>query len=352
MKIIGCDFHPSFQQISLLDLESKERVRRKLMHATGEAERFYRSLQGEGVRVGIEASGNTRWFQRLLEELGHELLIGDAGRIRAAELRRQKTDRRDADHLLELLESGKFPAIWVPSAEQRDLRQLLLHRHKLVQMRTRIKNQLQHVAMNEGLQKKRQLWTERGQRWLKELSLPPWTERRRQDLLLLLQGLEPAIQELSQAVEQQAEQDERVRLLMTHPGVGPITGLAFVLVIGDVQRFSRSREWASYLGLIPCEDSSGTRRRLGAISKQGNTLLRTLLVEAGQSAARLDPELRRAYQRLCHKKQHSGIGKVMVARKLAVRLYWMLKTQQPYAPARTQSSPSHPVSTREGSSSL
>jgi transposase len=350
MKIIGCDFHPSFQQIALLDLETKQSMRKKLMHATGEAEQFYRSLQGERVKVGIESSGNTRWFERLLSELGHELVIGDAARIRAGEVRRQKTDRRDADHLLELLESGKFPAIWVPSAAERDLRQLLLHRHKLVQMRTRIKNQLQHVAMNEGLQKKRQLWTARGQQWLKQLELPPWTERRREDLLVLLAGLEPAIRELSQAVEQQAEQDERVRLLMTHPGVGPITGLAFVLVIGEVKRFSRSRELASYLGLIPSEDSSGTRRRLGAISKQGNTLLRTLLVEAGQSAARLDPELRRAYQRLCHKKQHTGIGKVMVARKLAVRLYWMWKTQQPYAPARMQSSPSHPVSTREGSS--
>lgn len=352
MKIIGCDFHPSFQQITVLDGETKQRVRKKLEHASGEAEQFYRSLQGEAVKVGMEASGNTRWFERLLSELGHELVIGDAAKIRAAEVRRQKTDRRDADHLLELLENGKFPAIWVPSPAERDLRQLLQHRHKLVQMRTRIKNQLQHVALNEGLQKKRQLWTERGQRWLKELSLPPWTERRREDLLLLLQGLEPAIAELSRAVEAQAEQDERVRLLQTHPGVGPITALAFVLVIGDVQRFSRSAQLASYLGLIPSEDSSGTRRRLGAISKQGNTLLRTLLVEAGQSAARLDPELRRAYQRLCHKKQHTGIGKVMVARKLAVRLYWMLKTQQPYAPARMQSSPSHPVSVRSDHSIL
>jgi transposase len=343
MRIIGCDFHPSFQQISMLEVESGQRTRKKLLHATGEAERFYRSLRGERVQVGIEASGNTRWFERLLEELGHELLIGDAAKIRAADVRKQKTDRRDADHLLGLLEKGEFPDIWVPSAAERDLRQLLLHRHKLVQMRTRIKNQLQHVAMNQGLQKKRQLWSQRGQQWLKELDLPLWTERRREDLLKLMEGLNPAIEELSRAVETQAEQDERVRLLMTHPGVGPITGLAFVLVVGDVTRFEKSRKLTSYLGLIPSEESSGTRRRLGAISKQGNPLLRTLLVEAGQSAARLDPELRRAYQRLCHKKQHTGIGKVMVARKLAVRLYWMWKTQQPYLPARMQGSPSHPV---------
>lgn len=307
MKIIGCDFHPSFQQIAMQDLETGQRVRRKLDHGSGEAERFYRSLSGETVRVGIESSGNTQWFERLLEELGFELLIGDAGKIRATQVRRQKTDRRDAEQLLELLVSGRFPAIWVPSAEERDLRQLLLHRHKLVEMRTRVKNQLQHVAMNQGLQKKRQLWSEKGQCWLRELRLPRWTDRRREDLLQLLSGLEPAIAELTQAVEAAGEQDARVQLLRTHPGVGPITALAFVLVIGDITRFARSRQLTSYLGLIPSEDSSGTRRRLGAISKQGNTLLRTLLVEAGQSAASCDPELRRAYQRLCHKKQYTGI---------------------------------------------
>ena len=240
---------------------------------------------------------------------------------------------------------GQFPAIWVPSAEQPDLRELVLHRHKLVEMRTRIKNQLQHVALNEGLQKKRQLWTERGRQWLEELPLPEWTARRRADLLQLLDQLEANIGELDEAVSKAAaSQDARVRLLMTHPGVGPVTALAFVLVTGDIARFGRSKNLTSYLGLIPREDSSGTRRRLGAISKQGNTLLRTLLVEAGQSAARCDPELRCAYQRLCRKKQHTGTGKVMVARKLAVRLYWMLKQQQPYRPAHALSSPSHSVS--------
>lgn len=130
--------------------------------------------------------------------------------------------------------------------------------------------------------------------------------------------------------------------------MGPITALAFVLVVGEVSRFRRSNQLASYLGLIPREESSGSRRRLGAISKQSNTLLRTLLVEAGQSAARCDPEFGRAYRRLCHKKQHTGIGKVMVARKLAVRLYWMLKSNQPYASARMQGSSSHPVNARRG----
>src|SRR5713226_1894679 len=109
MKIIGCDFHPSFQQICMLDVETKQIVKKKLQHASGEAERFYRGWYGEQVRVGIEACGNTRWFERLLQELGHELWVGDATRIRAQAVRKQKTDERDAEHLLELLVSRRFP---------------------------------------------------------------------------------------------------------------------------------------------------------------------------------------------------------------------------------------------------
>jgi transposase len=100
MKIIGCDFHPSFQQIAMLDLATGEYTRKKLLHASGEAAGFYRSLQGEEVRVGMEATGSTRWFERLLEELGQELVMGDAARIRASCVRRQKTDARDAEQLL------------------------------------------------------------------------------------------------------------------------------------------------------------------------------------------------------------------------------------------------------------
>ena len=130
---------------------------------------------------------------------------------------------------------------------------------------------------------------------------------------------------------------------MSHPGVGPILALATVLTLGDVDRFPRSKHVASYVGLIPREDSSGERRRLGAISKQGNSFMRFLLVQAGMSAARGDAELGRAYKRLTHKKHH-GVAKVAIARKLVVRLYWMLRTDRRYPEVvRMQGSPSHPV---------
>ena len=339
MKIIGCDFHPSFQQIAMVDLQTGEYTERRL--TPEKARQFYAELQGP-VLVGMEACGNTLWFERWVGALGIELWLGDAGKIRALEVRKQKTDRRDAQLLLQLLLENRFPRIWVPTPEQRDVRQLLLHRHKLVGMRRQVKNQLQHLALNQGVQQKRKLWSEAGRKRLEELPLTGWTAQRRQEDLELLDELNRRVGKLDVAAQQEADRDAVARLLQTHPGVGPITALAFSLTLGEIERFACSRKVVSYLGLNPAEHSSGGRQRLGGISKQGNPLLRSLLVEAGQSAARSVPELKRAYQRLKHRK-HSGVGKVMVARKLAVRLYWMWKTQQPYAAARTQGSPSHSV---------
>lgn len=342
MKIIGCDFHPGHQQVSILDTETGEEMERKLSHGDGQAERFYRELEAPAL-IGMEAVGNSLWFERLVERLGHTLWVGDAARIRASYVRRQKTDKRDAGHILKLLVEGRFPRIWVPSNEQRDARQLLLHRHRLVEMRTRIKTELQHVAMNQGLQKKRQLWSVRGRAELEKLPLEGWTARRREDLLRLLAMLEGRVAELDLAVEQAAGKEPQARLLMTQPGVGPNTALAFVVTLGDLTRFKRGKQVASYLGLIPSERSSGSKRRLGAISKQGNVFLRTLLVEAAQSAVRFDEGLGKQYRHHCHHKP-KGVGKVAVARKLAVRLFWMLRTQTPYPQiVNHEGSPSHSV---------
>ena len=160
MLIIGCDYHPGVQQIAFMDTETGEFGERRLEHGEGEAEKFYRDLQQTGisVRVGMEATGHARWFERLLEELHFELWIGDPLEIRATRVRKQKTDRHDAQLLLKLLLEDRFPRIWVASWENRDLRQLLWHRHRLVQMRTRIMNQLQAVALNEGVRQKKRLW--------------------------------------------------------------------------------------------------------------------------------------------------------------------------------------------------
>jgi len=220
MIIIGVDFHPEFQQIAFLDSESGEFQEKRLMHRE-EAETFYRGLAatGEKVRVGMEASGFARWFERLLAELPLELWIGDATEIQRKRERKQKTDRQDAQHILKLMLKDDFPRIWVPSWENRDVRQLLWHRHRLVQARTRIMNQLQAVAINEGLRCKKRLWRAGGRQQLESFALGPWASRRRGDLLELLDRLSPTIAELSQAIEQEAEKRPEARRLRTHPGV-------------------------------------------------------------------------------------------------------------------------------------
>jgi transposase len=258
MMIIGVDYHPSDQYIALVDTETGEYGERRLNHSAGEAEKFYRELAARGVRVrvGMEATGYSRWFERLLAELGLELWIGDAAEIETKRVRKQKTDPHDARLLLKLLREDNFPRIWIPGPENRDLRQLLWHRHRLVQMRTRIMNQLQALAMNEGQRRKKKLWNEQGRAPLEKLPLAPWASRRRKDLLELLDRMNPTIQELTRAVEQEARKRPEVQRLMTHPGVGPLTALAFVLIIGTPERFPRGKQIGGYVGLIPAEDSS------------------------------------------------------------------------------------------------
>ena len=322
MLIIGCDYHTRFQQIAMLEGDTGEIVERRLEHPE-EARQFYSGLAGP-ARVGMEATSAAHWFERMLREYGHELWVGDAAKIRASVVRKQKTDARDALHILDLLLTDRFPRIWVPSVAERDARQLLRHRVKLVRFRTSVQNQLQALAMGEGVCRRKKLWSKVGRKELEGLPLGPWASRRREDLLGMLDQLQAGIEELDQAVKKEAQSRPEAMLLMKQPGVGPVTALAFVLTIGPVERFCKSKQVVSYLGLNPRESSSGGQQRLGSISKQGNSMLRWLLNEAAQTASKFDPELRRDYLRLQFRRGR-GVAKVAIARKLAVRLYWKLR---------------------------
>ena len=328
MLIIGCDFHSGFQQLAIFDNQTGEIKEKKLLHPE-EASAYYRSLS-RGVRVGMESGVPCQWFRRLLGECGHELWVGDATKIRAAETRKQKTDRRDAELILKLMLEDRFPRIWMPTEAERDVRQLLMDRHHRMRRQSKAKNQLQSLALNQGLQKGKKLWSAAGLAQLRELPMMEHAARRRNELMRVVAELDREIAELDVLVRQQVENRADARRLMTHPGVGPQTALAMVLTLGDVSRFQCARQVSSYLGLIPGEYSSGNKQRLGHISKQGSSLMRFLLVQAGQTAVRGDAQLRRAYARLSAKK-HRAVAKVMVARRLAVRLYWMLRNDWSYA---------------------
>lgn len=328
MRIIGCDLHAAQQTIAMLDRETGEIVERTLRHDGTTVRDFYASLPAPVV-VGIEATGSMGWFLRLMEELGVTCHVGDPGKIRKVETRRQKHDRRDAALMLELLTEDRFPSIWMPSSELCDLRALLLHRDQWVRMRARVKNALQGLALAHGLHRGAALWTRGGQATLASLPLAPHAGYRRSELQALNDHLTTHIAELDQHVSEQAGERPQARRLMTHPSVGPVMALATEVFLGDPSRFADAKALASYVGMIPSEYSSGDRQRLGKLTKQGNPFLRYLWCEAAIHAVRRDAALGRFYRR---KLQQKGLGKarVAVARKLGIRLWILLRDQIDY----------------------
>jgi transposase len=329
MKILGCDLHAKQQTIAMVDTETGEFTEKTLSHEGNEVREFYAALEGPVV-VGIEATGAMQWFLELLEELGIVCRVGHPAKIRAAETRKQKHDRRDARLMLDLLmRKDGFPEIWMPSSEQRDLRTLLRDRHQWVKIRTRVQNTLQAMALNHALRRGRGLWTANGQKALQALSLAGYTRQRRDELLRLYVQLQQRIQELDGQVEKQVQQRPQAQRLLTHPGVGPLTALATEVFLGDPNRFANGKNVASYIGMIPCEHTSGKRQRLGKLTKEGNALLRYLWTEATMHAVRKDPELKRFYRRKLIQK---GMGKARIAaaHKLGIRLWIMWRDQIDY----------------------
>jgi transposase len=329
MRIIGVDLHTRQQSIAMLDDQTGELVEKELAHEGEQVRNFYSALP-KPVLVGLEATGAMRWFLQLLEELEIDFRVGHPAQIRAAEPRKQKNDCRDARLLLTLLVENRFPAIWMPSGEQRDLQILLRHRDQLVRIRTRVQLSLQAVALGHGLRRGHSLWSHAGQHMLRALPLAPQASLQRDTLLALCPQLQAPIDALDREVAKQAQQRPLAQRLMTHPGVGPLTALATEVFLGDPRRFADGKAVASYVGMIPSERSSGKRQRGGRLSKQGNALLRFLWGEAAIHAVRRDPELRRFYRR---KLVQKGMGKARMAaaRKLGIRLWIMLRDQIDYA---------------------
>ena len=292
MKIIGCDLHARQQTIAMVDTETGEITEKTLSHEGNAMREFYAALEPPVV-VGIEGTGAMQWFLELLEELGVECRVGHPAKIRAAETRKQKHDRRDARLLLDLLlMKDRFPEIWMPSTEQRDLRTLLRDRHQWVRMRARLQHTLQAIALNHALRRGPALWSVAGQNALQALPLPPYSSQTDGTAALVR-----TVTETNPGTGQRSRCPGATKATGTpaaeHPGVGAVTALATEVFLGDPNRFDTGNQVASYIGMIPCEHSSGKRQRLGKLSKEGNSLLRYLWTEATMHAVGKDPEDRK-----------------------------------------------------------
>jgi transposase len=326
----GVDFHARQQTISSLTIEDGVVSTHELKHQNkAELKAFYAQFSGP-VLVGLEASGYSPWFEQLLEELGHEVWLGDATEIRRRARRRQKNDRRDAELILDLLIHDEFPRIHRPSPTSREILRMLRYRHKLVKMRTIIKNSLQALSIQSGLSLRARLFTRAGLEQLRATTMSPMMQYQRDQWLAALESLNQRIVEAVNWLEQQAAGDERIDRLRTHPGIGLLTGLGLVHTLEPVSRFSNQRKVAAYVGFDPKERSSGEKKHYLGISKAGSRVLRFLLVEAAQTACKGDPDLKRFYLRLLHR-HGKPKAKVAVARKLLIRSYILLRDGIDYA---------------------
>jgi len=328
---IGVDFHARQQTISYLTSEDGEIRRLQLSHEQPEeVKKFYQQFAGQQVMVGFEASGYAAWFEELLEELGHEIWIGDAKAIRTFAKRRQKNDRRDADLIRELLVQGDFPRIHRYSPESRRVLQQLRYRQRLVKMQTMIINSLVFMAASRGVILRRQFKSRRSLERFQRLPLPAELSAQRAEQCQRLLELKASIDKLEGELRLKAEADPRVQRLRTHYGIGLLTSLCLVHTLERVERFPNSRKVVGYVGFDPVEESSGERRRIGSISKEGSRLLRFFLIEAGQIAVRGDAELAQVYRRILMRGGHAK-AKVAVGRRLLVRAFIMLRDEIDFA---------------------
>ena len=327
---IGVDFHARQQTICYLTTDSGELRFHQLKHQDkGAVRAFYAQFSGHGI-VGLEASGYSPWFERLLEELGCEVWLGNATEIRLRARCRHKNDRRDAELILDLLVHDEFPRLFLPPVQSREVLRMLRYRQKLIKIRTIGKNSLQALALQAGLAKGPHLFTSAGLQELRTVPMSPAMQWQREQWLQLLAPLNERLLETMHWLQQQSQTDERISRLRTHPGVGLLTALCLVHSLEPVSRFSNTRKVAAYAGLEPRERSSAERQRFLGISKAGSRVLRFLLVEAGHAAIRKDADLRRFYQRLTERHGRPK-AKVAVGRKLLIRAYIMLRDEIDYA---------------------
>ena len=330
---IGVDFHARQQTLCYLTTEDGQVLTHQLKHGDKhEVRTFYAQFTGR-VIVGLEASGYSPWFEQLLEELGHEVWLGHATEIRRRARCRQKNDRRDAELILDLMVHDEFPRLYRPCPQSREIMRMLRYRQKLIKIRTMGKNSLQALALQSGLAKRSHLFTKAGRQELCTTAMSPAMQWQREQWFQLLEPLNERLLETMLWLKQQSQDDRRISLLRTHPGIGLLTSLCVVHSLSPVSRFRNQRKVAAYGGFDPMERSSAERKRFLGISKAGSRVLRYLLVEAAHTAVKKDDDLKRFYQRLAVRRGKPK-AKTAVARKLLVRSYIMLRDEIDYAEFR------------------
>ena len=336
MRTVALDVHRRFAEVAVHEDGGLRRLGRI---ETGQLRTFAESL-GPDDHVVVESTAMTWAIAELLAGHAGRVTVSNPMRTRAIASAKVKTDQIDARVLAQLGAADFLPEVWAPDEATRALRRRIAHRSSLVRQRTRLRNQIHAVLARNLIEAPvTDVFGQRGRRWLADLDLPAHEREQVDSNLRLHDALDVEIELVERQLAEQALARGDVRRLMTIPGVGAITALAMVAVIGDVTRFPSPRQLVGYLGLDPRVHQSGEKAaRHGHISRAGQAHARGLLIEAAHTAIRTPGPLRAFHARLAARRGKQ-IALCATARKLAVLAWHLLSSDEDYrygAPTITQ----------------
>jgi transposase len=327
MFYVGLDIHTKRISICVLN-ETGQVFHRSQVRSIEEMMRILSGLP-DRFEVCYEASCGYGHYHDLLRPLAARVLVAHPGQLRLIFRSKNKNDRNDAERLAKLLYLGETPTVHVPSLEVRTWRELINCRSQVIAKRTRAKNTVRALLRGAGVVPLRQpgLWTKKGLVWLRQLALPTVSQQLRRDLLLEeIETLIRQVRRIEQQLNRQAQQTSAVAQLRSIPGVGARTAEAVAAFVDDPHRFGHAKAVGRYFGLVPCQDQSGDKNRLGHITREGAPVVRQLVAEAAWQAQRRSPTVRAYFERAQRgDPQRKKIALVATAHYL-VRVMWaMLK---------------------------
>lgn len=330
MYYTGIDLHRKKSFLTTVDEKGRVVKRDELLNDEELIRDYFDRLDGD-PKVVIESTANWFWLYDLLTGQGLCVSVSNPARTKAIGSAKIKNDKIDSHMLAQLLRADMIPASHVSTLETRQLKELLRHRAKLVQDVVRMKNRIHNIlAKNNHTPPVTDLFGVKGRAYLEQIALPDYFRSHLETYLALYGTLKEQVEDLTRSVREQAKDDPAAKLLVTIPGVGPLTAMCFVAEIEDISRFPSARHLASYAGLVPSLSSSAGKDHRGRITKQGSVHLRTALVEAAQAAARVkNCKINLFFRRIIVR---AGYRKAVVAtaRKILQCAYYMLKNNEPY----------------------
>jgi transposase len=326
MLYAGLDYHSRSSALCILNEDGRmvkqQTVRGRISDVAEELAKL-----DEPLAVVFEATGGYGPVHQALSRVARRVVMAHPASLRLIWATKRKHDRLDAQKLAKLLYLDAVPQAHVPCAATRQWRRLIELRRSLVRRRAALKNQVHALLRTCGIAPPKSLFSKAGIAWLlQQQSMDQAATLERTVLVEQMRGVHQQLKTLERALAKTADAEPRVTLLRTIPGVGKRTAEAFVAYVDRIERFSRNGTVGSYFGLVPCQDSSAGKDRLGHITKQGPPAVRQLLVEAAWQGIRRSPTLRARYQQLClDDPDRRKIAIVAMARQLSQVMAAMLR---------------------------